>query len=243
MSGTDGSPETPDDAGPPAPQQTPVMRPTRGIDPPTSGQGPPPPPDFGIIAKPTVQPIVDHAAGPMSGHPDTAARRSSSPWAIVAIIVPIVAVLALVVGLAVVGVGNLLELTDDAGEAAPSSGVDDSSQNDPGDDQGPGPAGVESSLQAMIDEYTSARDDGSLWGTIPDSDFNRTALTAFLYLLTDLRLAASFGADTSDYLPRANELEQKLLSQEPLGTDVTITLRDRTFTYDGDTGEGGFTAN
>ena len=234
MSGTDGSPQTAGEAGPP---------PHRGIEPPSSGQGPPSPPDFGIIAKPTEQPVVDHAAGPISHHSDIAARRSSQPWAVVAIIVPIVAVLALVLGLAVVGVGNLLELTEDAGETAPSSGVDDSSQNDPGDDQGPGPAGVESSLQAMIDQYTSDRDDGSLWSTIPDSDFNRTALTAFLYLLTDLRLAASFGADTSDYLSRADALEQKLLSQEPLGTDVTITLRDRTFTYDGDTGEGGFTAN
>jgi hypothetical protein len=155
-------------------------------------------------------------------------------------------VLVVVFGLVLFGIGSILSLPRDPGEAAPSSEVDDSGQSDPNlnqDDPGPSAGSVESSLQTMIDEYKLARDNGALWKEIPPSDFNHTALTAFLYLLLDLRLAASFGADTSDYLNQADELEQKLLNQEPLGSDVTITLRDRTFTYDGDTGEGGYTAN
>jgi hypothetical protein len=161
---------------------------------------------------------------------------------LVAIIPAIAVVLILVLGLVVIGIRSILSLAGDHGAAAPSSEIDDSGQDDP--DQGLADSGsVESSLQAMIDEYRSARDNGSLWNEIPPSDFNHTALTAFLYLLIDMKLAASFGADTSDYLARADELEQKLLNQEPLGSDVTIKLRDSTFTYDGDTGEGGYTAN
>jgi hypothetical protein len=155
-------------------------------------------------------------------------------------------VLALVIGLVVVGVGSLVRMASDPTEAAPSSETDDSGQGDStgdGADPVPGNQSVESTLQAMIDEYKVARDNGSLWNQIDDTDYNHTALSAFLYLLTDLRLAASFGADTSDYLARANELERKLLNEEPLGTDISIKLSDRTFTYDGDTGEGGYTAN
>ena len=118
---------------------------------------------------------------------------------------------------------------------APSSETDDS------DSPVAGP--VEATLQAMIDDYRDSRADGSLWGQIPKSEFNETAVTAFLYLLTDLKLAASFGADTSDYLDRAAELERRLLAEEPLGTDISITMTDRTFTYNGETGEGGFTSN
>lgn len=154
--------------------------------------------------------------------------------------------MAVVFGLVVVGIGSLVSLTGDRGDAAPSSETRDSGQSAPDDgagDPAPSSGSVESSLQATIDEYKLARDNGSLWTTIPDSDFNRTAVSAFLYLLTDLKLAASFGADTSDYLDRADELEQKLLNQEPLGSDISITLSDRTFTYDGDTGEGGYTNN
>jgi hypothetical protein len=242
-------PEPADAASTPASPPPPDMRPTRGIDPPESGYGPPPAPDFGVI---TVQPadsprpVVDVAAGPPSAQQGTPQEPPARPWALAAIVVPIVAVLALVIGLVVVGISSLLDLTGEPGEAAPSSESDGSGQSDPIPDPvapGLGSATVESMLQAKIDKYKSARDNGSLWTTIPDSDYNRTALSAFLYLLTDLRLAASFGADTSDYLERANELEQKLLNQEPLGSNVTITLKDRTFTYDGDTGEGGYTDN
>ncbi len=227
MSGTDGSPET-----------TPGMPATRGIEPPTSGFGPPPPPDFGIIA-------ADYPVEPVLVQP-LPSRRTVRPGAIVAIIAAILVVFVLLLGLVVVGISNLLSLAGDPGQAAPSSESNDSGQSDPDQgqgDPGPGSGAVETTLQAMIDEYKTARETGSLWADIPDSEYNRTAVSAFVYLLTDLKLAASFGADTSVYLERANDLEQKLLNQEPLGTDISIKLSDRTFTYDGDTGEGGYTAN
>lgn len=119
--------------------------------------------------------------------------------------------------------------------------TEDSDGTDADDADAPAPGSVEGQLQAMIDDYRDSRADGSLWGRIPKTEFNETAVTAFLYLLTDLKLAASFGADTAEYLDRAAELERKLLAEEPLGTDISITLSDRTFTYDGTTGEGGFT--
>ena len=243
MSGTDSFPETADEPHPP------VSPFTRGIEPANSGYGPPPPPDFGVIVPRQADyphATVDYGTEPVSGTSGTAPQRSSRPWALAAISVSIVVLVAVVFGLVVVGIGSLVSLTGDRGDAAPSSETRDSGQSAPDDgagDPAPGSGSVESSLQATIDEYKSARDNGSLWTTIPDSDFNRTAVSAFLYLLTDLKLAASFGADTSDYLARADELEQKLLNQEPLGSDISITLSDRTFTYDGDTGEGGYTNN
>ena len=242
MSGSDSSPETP----------------TRGIEPPDHGYGPPPPPDFGIVPKPPqVSPApaaeysdAEYTDESIYGQPGVPAQRTSRPWAFPAIIGAIVAVMFLVLGLIVVGIGGLVDLTGDPGEAGPASGADDSDQSnpfqdqsDPGPGSGSGSGAVESSLQGMIDEYKTARDDGSLWTEIPDTNYNRTALSAFLYLLTDMKLAASFGADTSDYLERANALEKKLLTEKPLGTDISIKLQDRTFTYDGDTGEGGYTTN
>ena len=221
------------------------MRPTRGIDPPTSGFGPPPTPDFGVVTMPqtdTAQALIEPVSGPQGIPP----QGTSRPWALAAIVAAIVVLAVVVLGLVVVGLGNLVTLAGNPFEAAPSSETEDSGQSSPNQDPvDPRPASgaVESSLQAKIDEYKSARDNGALWNRIPDSSFNRTAVSAFLYLLTDLKLAASFGADTSDYLEQADELEQKLLNQEPLGSDISIKLSDRTFTYDGDTGEGGYTAN
>ena len=238
MSGTDSSPEKSDETG------TPASPPTRGIDPPTSGFGPPPAPDFGVDAtrwasNPPAP--VNYAAYSASGQPATAPQRASRPWALAAIIAAIVAVFVLVLGIVVFGISSVLTLAGDPGEAAPSSETDDSGQGpmDSGSDSG----AVETSLQAMIDEYKTARDNGSLWTSIPDTAYNRTAVSAFLYFLTDMKIAASFGGDTSDYQQRADELERKLLNEEPLGSDISIKLSDRTFTYDGDTGEGGYTNN
>jgi hypothetical protein len=101
-------------------------------------------------------------------------------------------------------------------------------------------------LQAKIDEYRGLRDTGALWQTIPDNDYNRTAVAAFLYFLTDMRLAATFGVDdaqAAEYDDRMAELERLLLAQEPFGDNIRITFEDgRVFTYDGETGEGGYSA-
>ena len=156
----------------------------------------------------------------------------------------IVAGALLVLGLVAGGVGSIVSLIDTEDGAAPAFPFDNSDQGDAGQGDGDPDVGpVEASLQAKIDEYKEGQVDGWLWAKIPDNEYNRTAVTAFLYLLIDMKLAASFGADTSTYLDDADALEQKLLNQEPLGSDISIKLSDRTFTYDGETGEGGFTDN
>lgn len=216
---------------------------TRGIEPPTSGYGPPPTPDFGVDPQrwtDSASTVGVDSAEPAWGPAPPAASRS---WGLTLLLAAIAAVLVVVLGLVVVGISIVPNLIGSPPETR-SSDTDDAGQSDPGLIGGGSSAeAVEASLQATLNEYKAARDSGALWNTIPDTEFNRTALSAFFYLLTDLKLAASFGADTSDYLEQADELEQKLLNQEPLGSDVTIKLSDRTFTYDGETGEGGYTAN
>jgi len=105
-------------------------------------------------------------------------------------------------------------------------------------------AEVEQYLEQLTDEYKQGRQDGSLWSKIPDNDFNRTAVSAFLYLVTDMKVALMWGATqetANEYVLRAEEYETRLLDQEPLGSSVTIGLsEDRVFRYDGDTGEGGY---
>jgi len=201
--------------------------------------GPPifaPPPDGAstVTFPPGGYPVAPAAAGPRPG--------------LVGGIVAIVAAVILVPVIALVTVWLVVAGSSPAGDdrapivptAAPSWEADDPDGTD-----GPAvPAGeVEATLQRMIDDYKASLRDGSLWERIPETEFNQTAVTAFLYLLTDLRLAASFGGDTSGYLEEAEELERKLLAQEPLGSDIRIVLSDRTFTYDGETGEGGYTDN
>lgn len=141
--------------------------------------------------------------------------------------------------------------SDDQGQGTPGDSDSDSSDDSevtPEEEPSTPPSdtggeGADVVIQNKIDEYKRARQDGSLWQRIPDNEFNQTAVSAFLYLLTDMKVAAIWGADPSEYLDEVAELERKLLAQEPLGSDIQITLSDRTFTYDGDTGEGGYTDN
>lgn len=103
---------------------------------------------------------------------------------------------------------------------------------------------LEERLQVMLDKYEFADDDGSLWEVIPETRENRTALVAFRFFLTDMRLAASFGDDlgqNSEYSDRTDEFEKRFLAEEPLGEDIEIAFsEDRIFRYDGATGEGGY---
>ncbi|WP_353114254.1 hypothetical protein [Microbacterium sp.] len=100
-------------------------------------------------------------------------------------------------------------------------------------------------IRAKIDEYKQGRRDGTLWERLPNTEFNQTAVTAFLYFLTDMKLAVSFGVDDAkieEYTSEMADLERKLLAQEPLSSDIDITFSDtRSFHYDGATGEGGYT--
>ena len=161
--------------------------------------------------------------------------------AIVSAIVITIVVLCVAVGALLSGLGQ----NDSAPPLAPvpvePSEPSASSEPDPNDTTVDG--SVEMQLQGLLDRYKTARTDGSLWEQIPDTAFNQTAVSAFLYLITDMKIALSWGGDSEGYLEEAAELERRLLNEEPLGTDISIKLSDRTFTYDGTTGAGGYTDN
>lgn len=103
-------------------------------------------------------------------------------------------------------------------------------------------------LDGKISRYRAALDDDShaLWEQLEYTDYNQTAVQAYVYFLIDMKSGLIWGAGPEDiarYEERIAHLEELLMDGEPLGDDVTITLEDRTFTYDGDTGEGGWTDN
>lgn len=131
-------------------------------------------------------------------------------------------------------------LPTDAG--APSAEPDPIPTDDP---EIPGTDAVGDRLEALAEQYRQARDDGTLWERIPDTERNRAAVSAFLYLITDMKIATIWGVDKetqAQYARDAQLLEERLLAQEPLGTSVEITFEDgRVFRYDGETGEGGYT--
>ena len=161
--------------------------------------------------------------------------------AIVSAIVITIVVLCVAVGSLLSGLGR----NDSAPPPAPvpvePSEPSASSEPDPNDTTVDG--SVEMQLQGLLDRYKTARTDGSLWEQIPDTAFNQTAVSAFLYIITDMKIALSWGGDSEGYLEEAAEFERRLLNEEPLGTDISIKLSDRTFTYDGTTGAGGYTDN
>lgn len=128
----------------------------------------------------------------------------------------------------------------------PSAGPDDADPDGGSDAPADPEAGsaIADRLEDKIDEYKRLRDSGELWQSIPDTEFNRTAVSAFLYFLTDMKVATIWGVDAAtadEYEQRMTMLEERLLAQQPLGDDIEITLEDKVFTYDGETGEGGYT--
>src|SRR5690606_23558984 len=102
--------------------------------------------------------------------------------------------------------------------------------------------------EAKIERNSAAMDDDRhpLWADIEYNDRNRTALRALNYFLLDLKIATGMGVDRSEireYQELINHYEERFWAGEPLGRDVTIQSKNRTFTYDGTTGEGGWTEN
>lgn len=192
---------------------------------------------------------VDPSAYPISSVAPPPARSSTRSTGIVLGIVGGVVALA-VVGIAV-AVGLFLATPTTRPVAVPSptvspfvppAGPSDAPEGtDPDAAAGDEIADV---LQAKMDEYKRLRDSGALWQSIPDTEYNRTALTAFLYFLTDMKVATIWGVDAAtadEYRERMAMLEEKLLAQQPLGDDIQIVLEEgRVFRYDGDTGEGGY---
>jgi hypothetical protein len=162
-----------------------------------------------------------------------------------------VAIIFVLIRMLLVGPAYLFDFS--SGPAPASTSDSDTTATGSGEDPATGEgsstgsaATIGDELQAKIDEYRTARDDGSLWQKIPDNEFNRTAVTAFLYIVTDLKAATIWGVtdeQAREYTAKVAEVEAKLLAQQPLGEDIHIELETRTFDYDGSTGEGGYTDN
>jgi len=252
--------------GPPAPPLPPyASAPQAGQYPPQypAGQYPPQHPSGQpgqYPAQPGQYPVGQQPSAPYgSEHPYPAAppSRPSRSRRTVAIVIAAVAafVVLVVVGIAV-AVGLLLNSAPDPISApvptvvptAPGGSDGDSdeppAEDPPSDDPGDADAsGIADVLQSKIDEYKQLRDSEALWEKIPDNEFNRTAVSAFLYFLVDMKSATLWGVDEAqaqEYQERMTMLEERLLAQQPLGDDIKITLEDKVFTYDGTTGEGGY---
>lgn len=228
-----------------------------GIDADPDRVVPPPPLDSGAPMAPALPPL----APPLSPPPASAhaAPYPSAPPASSNRLGVVLAIIGGVVALAIVGVAVAIGLflgavrssssplppTAVTEEPAFPSDAPSDPAPDPDSDPDADPTGIATRLEAKIDEYKRLRDSGALWQSIPDSEFNRTAVSAFLYFLTDMKVATIWGVDETqarEYDERMTMLEENLLAQEPLGDDITITLEDEVFTYDGETGEGGYTA-
>ncbi|MEV7611052.1 hypothetical protein AB0N61_16310 [Microbacterium sp. NPDC089320] len=205
-------------------------------------------------------PLYDQGAYPLSSVAPPPARSGSRSTAV------LLSVIGAVVALGIVAIAVFIGLLAGGSQASPSpvappSGIaedpydqpseapSDPPSEDPSDGSGDpdAAAGAEiaDALQAKIDEYKRLRDSGALWQSIPDTEFNRTAVSAFLYFLTDMKVATIWGVDEAqaqEYDERMAMLEERLLAQQPLGDDINITLEEKIFTYDGETGEGGYTA-
>lgn len=101
-------------------------------------------------------------------------------------------------------------------------------------------ATVTTELEAMIEEYQSRSEDGSLWQVLPETDRNAYAFTAFQYLIVDLKGATLFGVteeSAQEYWALALQYESLLLSEQPLGESVTVDRDAFYFSYDGTTGD------
>lgn len=234
-------------AGPPAPPLPPYASAPRPGQHPQMAAYPPPHPG---------NPSPPYGAA----YPSPAAPPPPRSGRTLGIVIAAVAafVLIVVVGVAV-AVSLLLSSRTEPETAPPATSIteepaapSEAPQSDPDSDgsDGSGVSGdadvtaIADTLQAKIDEYKRLRDSGALWQSIPDTEFNRTAVSAFLYFLTDMKVATLWGVDDAqaqEYEERMTMLEERLLAEQPLGDDIQITLEDEVFTYDGETGEGGYT--
>lgn len=247
-------------AGPPPPPQwpgAPVQGGPSGAVPPYASAYPQHPSQgYPQSGQPGYPQSAPYAAGayPLTSSAPPPARSGGRALAVILGVVGGLVVLG-VVGVAV-AVGLFLGATPSTPIAVPSptavqpsepsAGPDDADADGGSDDPADPEAGsaIADRLEDKIDEYKRLRDSGELWQSIPDTEFNRTAVSAFLYFLTDMKVATIWGVDAAtadEYEQRMTMLEERLLAQQPLGDDIEITLEDKVFTYDGETGEGGYT--
>ncbi|PCE15122.1 hypothetical protein AUC47_15190 [Microbacterium sp. SZ1] len=228
-----GAPQHPSHATPPPPYATPQQPPY------ATPQQPP----YGT-AQPNGGYPISSVAPPVA---PSSARANGLVLSLVGGLLALIVVgVAVIIGALVNGAQT--PVAEPTGVSAPTP-LPSAAPSDPSDEPGTDPdaeAGAEIAdlLQAKADEYKRLRDSGALWQTIPDTEFNRTAVTAFLYFLTDMKVATIWGVDAktaAEYEQRMTMLEEKLLAQQPLGDDIQITLEEgRVFRYDGETGEGGY---
>lgn len=100
-------------------------------------------------------------------------------------------------------------------------------------------------------KYQTALKDGSIHQWVVDSPTGDTYAQAFVYFLTDKKVALLWISDSSDdpaeldatvaeWDAELTELERTFLAGEPFGADVTIKRSDgTTFHYDGAAGPNG----
>lgn len=242
------APPLPPYAAAPQPGQRPPQQPVQ-YPPVQQGLYPPP--------RPGQYPAGQQPSAPYGGTypypsapPVTRPRSGSTLGIVIAAVAVFVLIIAIGVGVAV---SLLVASRSETATAPPATSITEEPdapsappQTDPeSDDSGDADAsGIADVLQAKIDEYKRLRESGALWESIPDTEFNRTAVSAFLYFLTDMKVATIWGVDEAqaqEYEDRMTMLEERLLAEQPLGDDIQITLEDEVFTYDGETGEGGYT--
>lgn len=81
----------------------------------------------------------------------------------------------------------------------------------------------------MYDAYISMKRDGSIYRIIPDTDDGRRYFRAFMYAVTDVKIAESIaGGLSSDEKRDLAEREQLFLALEDLDIDIDITHTDGT---------------
>jgi hypothetical protein len=171
-------------------------------------------------------------AAPAGPVPSTAAASPTSRN-------PLGLTLSVVAGLAMliaVAIGGVLLLGESSGPGQVDTPTGPISTDD---------SEIRAELEEKRDLYTAALRAGDLPSIgLEDNEFNRTAVAAYAFFLTDMIGATAFGVDddeAAEFARDAAEYERLLLAGEPLGDDITISFsEDRVFTYDGDTGEGGY---
>ncbi|WP_460800948.1 hypothetical protein [Microbacterium sp. GXF6406] len=245
------APDTPPiELAPPLVSAAPPSAPAAPHVPPAAGPGPALPPYATASAPPPGYggyPVSPYSAPPTP--PSGGNRR-----ALVIILISVLSVVVIAIALVAAMVASVLTASPEPVPApvfpstaeplpstAPSAGGNPISD---GEDDALAGAEIADRLETTIEDYKRARSDGSLWDSIPQTERNETAVTAFLYLLTDMKVATIWGVDAATaarYETEMMRLEEALLAGQPLGSSLKIVLSDRTFEYDGETGEGGYT--
>lgn len=174
---------------------------------------------------------------PQAGQP-VPPQRGLPGWAI-GLIVTLAALLILMLAAGIWGITALGRAISEAGPARPLATPEAPLVPAPdhsGEDAELAAQAAEDSQYIIdtADRYRAARTDGTITALVPGGDtVDPDYITAFLYVLTDLRSAVRFTPATPDnagqlreYAEEVAELEQRFLHGEDLDVEVTITRED-----------------